>query len=305
MYFALCHPSDLLDLSAEQLQHIPKVVLLRVYDDYIDYVWNKLPQRVKVDSEVRTYRRCDEHYNQPWQRTHIDGPVPKIKDCTECQRRAATRREHDIVYSCSTDLTDRHAADKVLADKAQGCVTARDSALSERAAADAVWAAMKTKTKFGMGMKPKKKTTWKKTAKKRILPTRNNIAKRGGMLPFLPMLGALGSLIEGAAGVAKGVNDSKAAQRQLEELQRHDRAMEQGRGPYFTPHKYGLGLYLNLYKRGQGVAAKKKKETAKETIKMFSGATTNVQLDMLASLMRVSYFRGVFMHNALPTSGAR
>ncbi|KYN21206.1 hypothetical protein ALC57_06422 [Trachymyrmex cornetzi] len=87
MYLALHHPSDILDLSAEQLQYISKVVLLRVYGNYIDYVWNKLPGHLKVDSEVRTYRRSDEHYNQPWQRTHIDGPAPKIKDCSECQPR--------------------------------------------------------------------------------------------------------------------------------------------------------------------------------------------------------------------------
>jgi len=66
-----------------------------------------------------------------------------------------------------------------------------------------------------------------KETKKRILPT----AKRGGALPFLPMLGALGSLI----GVAKAVNDSKAMRRQLEELQRHDHAMEQSRGLYLAP----------------------------------------------------------------------
>ncbi|KYN28551.1 hypothetical protein ALC57_02030 [Trachymyrmex cornetzi] len=168
----------------------------------------------------------------------------------------AACREHDIAYSRSNDLTDRHAAGKVLADKALRCVTARDSALSERVASAAVWAAMKTKTNIGMGMKPKKtmrKNTTKKITKKRILPT----AKRSGVLPFLPMLGALGSLIGGAGSVAKTVNDSKAARRQLEELQRHDRAMEQGRGLYLAPHKYG---------RGQGVAVKKKK-TPKRRLK--------------------------------------
>ncbi|KYN39312.1 hypothetical protein ALC56_06299 [Trachymyrmex septentrionalis] len=80
MYLALSHPSDIRNLSAEQLQYIPKVVLLRVYCDYIEHVWDRLPEHVKVDPEVRTYRRCDEHYNQPWQRTHVDGPAPKIKD---------------------------------------------------------------------------------------------------------------------------------------------------------------------------------------------------------------------------------
>ncbi|EGI59607.1 hypothetical protein G5I_12225 [Acromyrmex echinatior] len=101
---------------------------------------------------------------------------------------------------------------------------------------------------MGMGLKPKKKTTKKKATKKRILPT----VKRGGALPFLPMLGALGSLIGGAASVAKAVNDSKIARCQLEELQHHDRAMEQGRGLYLAPYKYGCGLYLGPYKYGQG-----------------------------------------------------
>ena len=73
------------------------------------------------------------------------------------------------------------------------------------------------------------------------------------------MLGALGSLIGGAASVAKAVNDSKAMRCQLEELQRHDRAMEQGRGLYLAPYKYGRGLHLGPYKHGQDVAAKKKK----------------------------------------------
>ena len=44
--------------------------------------------------------------------------------------------------------------------------------------------------------------------------------------------------------VAKAVNDNKATRRQLEELQRHDRAMKQGCGLYLAPYKYGL--YLNL-----------------------------------------------------------
>jgi len=93
---------------------------------------------------------------------------------------------------------------------------------------------MTAKTKIGMGMKSKKTTTRKKATKKRILPT----AKLGGALPFLPMLGALGSLIGGAASVAKTVNDNKAARRQLEELQHHNHAMEQGRGLYLAPFKY-------------------------------------------------------------------
>ncbi|KAL6268283.1 hypothetical protein P5V15_001399 [Pogonomyrmex californicus] len=68
MYLALSHLSDIRDLSAEQLQYIPQVVLLRVCGDYIDHVWDKLPEHIKTDLEVRIYRRCVMHYNQPWQR---------------------------------------------------------------------------------------------------------------------------------------------------------------------------------------------------------------------------------------------
>jgi len=80
----------------------------------------------------------------------------------------AACRKHDIVYSRSNDLTVEY---KVLADKALGRVTARNSSLSERTVAATVWAAMKAKTKIGMGMKSKKKMMRKKATKKRILPT--------------------------------------------------------------------------------------------------------------------------------------
>ena len=156
----------------------------------------------------------------------------------------AACREHDIAYSHSNDIAERHVADNILAAKARKRITARDSTLGERAAATAVWAAMKAKTKLGMGLKTKKK----KTTKKRILP----IAKRGGILPILPLLGVIGSLVGGAAGVAKAVNDNKVAQRQLEELKRHNRAME------------GRGIYLAPYKRGQGVSMRKKKKRQKD-----------------------------------------
>jgi len=43
--------------------------------------------------------------------------------------------------------------------------------------------------------------------------------------------------------VTKAVNDNKATQHQLEELLRHNRAME-GQGFYLAPYKYGQGLYL-------------------------------------------------------------
>ena len=65
----------------------------------------------------------------------------------------AACREHDIAYSRSNDLSHRHVADGVLANRARERIKANDSTLGERVAAATVWAVMKAKKKFGMGMK--------------------------------------------------------------------------------------------------------------------------------------------------------
>ncbi|EFN83654.1 hypothetical protein EAI_04515, partial [Harpegnathos saltator] len=59
----------------------------------------------------------------------------------------AACREHDIAYSHSNNLADRHAADDILVVKARKRITSKDLPLGGRAAAAAVWAIMKAKTK--------------------------------------------------------------------------------------------------------------------------------------------------------------
>jgi len=52
----------------------------------------------------------------------------------------AACREHDIAYSRSYgDLTERHAADRILINKARKRIVARVSTLGEGTAATAVW----------------------------------------------------------------------------------------------------------------------------------------------------------------------
>lgn len=96
----------------------------------------------------------------------------------------------------------------------------------------------------------------------RILPVSSKI---GGFLPFLiPLfagLSATGALAGGAAGIAKAINSSKAAQQQLEESQRHNRTIEAialGKGVYLKPYKKGYGLFLKPY---SGAGLKKKKRS--------------------------------------------
>ena len=55
---------------------------------------------------------------------------------------------------------------------------------------------------------------------------------------LLSLLGVFGLLVNGTAGVAKAINDNKAAQRQLEELKRHNRVME-GHEVYLASYKCG------------------------------------------------------------------
>ncbi|KYM93372.1 hypothetical protein ALC62_16024 [Cyphomyrmex costatus] len=241
------------DLTSKELEYIPKIVLRREFENCVDLLWDRLPEHIRTDSEVQRHRRCLKHYNLPSRgllnkainALPFELHIPGYQFCgpgTRLEKRLARGdrginpldtacREHDIAYSHNNGLTERHAADNILAEKARKRITARDSSLTERAAATAVWAAMKAKTKMGMGLKTKKRKS------KRILP----IAKRGGILPVLPLLGVLGSLVGGAAGVAMAVNDSRAAERQLEEMQRHNRVME-GRGAYLAPYKHGRGV---------------------------------------------------------------
>lgn len=204
-------------------------------------------------------------------------------------------KDHDIVYSKNREnIEARHAADKVLADKAWQRVFDKDASIGEKAAAYTVTNIMKAKSKLGMGLKPKitfnkitksasivkhknnnnakdvirfalkkAKATVKKAGGKkhikipRILPVPGKI---GGMIPFLiPLfagLSATGALAGGAAGIAKAINDARAAKKQLEENQRHNKTMESialGKGLFLQPYKKGFGLSIN-----PGIKKKKK-----------------------------------------------
>lgn len=84
----------------------------------------------------------------------------------------------------------------------------------------------------------------------RIIP----VPKTGGFLPLIPIfagLSATGSLVGGAAGIAKAVNAYKIAKKQLSEMERHNKQMEAvciGKGLHLKPYKNGLGIYVTKKK---------------------------------------------------------
>ncbi|KAL6262065.1 hypothetical protein P5V15_007159 [Pogonomyrmex californicus] len=140
---------------------------------------------------------------------------------------------------------DTRWRDKILVDKALRCVIARDSTLGEKAAATASKGSDESQDQDRHGYKSEDEEKDKKETNTSDGETRRRVTDSA--------MGALGSLISGAASIAKAINDRKAARRQLEELQRYNRAME----------TRGLGLYFAPYKGERGVTAKKEKKKKK------------------------------------------
>ena len=118
-------------------------------------------------------------------------------------------KEHDIAYSQSSNLADRHAADRILAGKAWERVKARDSGFKERLAALGVAGIMRGKVAIGAGLKKRKR---KGKGKRRRI-----VKKKGGILPLLPLLAAAVPVLKGlavaggASGIARAVGASQAA----------------------------------------------------------------------------------------------
>lgn len=110
---------------------------------------------------------------------------------------------------------------------------------------------MQAKTKVGMGTK-KRRASYKKARKSRILVA----PKRGGFLPILlPLLGALGALGGGAASIATAVNKARSDRKILEETERHNKAMEMagGKGLFRRKVPKGKGLVRRKKSKGKGL----------------------------------------------------
>jgi len=44
---------DVYSLTAKELKYIPKIILLREFKNYIDQLWDRLPEHIKADSEIQ------------------------------------------------------------------------------------------------------------------------------------------------------------------------------------------------------------------------------------------------------------
>lgn len=105
---------------------------------------------------------------------------------------------------------------------------------------------------------------------KRIkIPRIIQVPRRGGFLmPLLAGISALGGLSGGISQIVKAVNETKAAQKQLEEAKRHNKTIEsvmlgssktkKGAGIYLKPYRRGLGLFIHQKNKKNQSRRKKK-----------------------------------------------
>lgn len=200
----------------------------------------------------------------------------------------AACRVHDIAYDQNTNIHERHKADRELAEKARERVKSKDSTVGEKINAYLVSNAMKSKVKFGLGMKNKKtkKICGKKifnnairsatiilkkekpedinnaikTARKAIqksfrgkkshviIPRIITVPKTGGFLPLIPILTALGALGALASGGASIAKAVNSAKNAKKQLEESTR-----HNTTMEAIAMGKGLYLKPYKKGYGI----------------------------------------------------
>ncbi|KAF6197995.1 hypothetical protein GE061_007740 [Apolygus lucorum] len=190
---------------------------------------NSLIDKIPIELHIPSYQFC--------------GPGTKLEERLQRGDKGINQldkfcKEHDIAYSesqkdPSTYKALRREADLKLEEQAWQRVKSKDANFGEKAAAWLVTTGMKAKRKLSGGGNNKRKL-------RRV---------RGGFLPLiLAGLGTLGSIVGGLGTAGKAISDAKVNARRLEEEQRHNRAMEAGRG---------AGLYLRPYKiSGKGTQAR-------------------------------------------------
>ncbi|XP_018574453.1 uncharacterized protein LOC108913387 [Anoplophora glabripennis] len=194
---------------------------------------------------------------------------------------------HDISYSDSSNIEDRHKADRILEQRAWERVKSKDASFGEKTAAWAVANAMKVKTKLGMGLQKKKKFVKRKRGQalsfnqavqkarqgirgkpssnlgevvkqalssigtKRITRPRKRIIpipKTGGFLPLIPLFAALGALGSIGGGAAGIAKAVNDAKAAKEKMEEEKR-----HNLVMEQAALGKGLYLRPYRKGMGL----------------------------------------------------
>lgn len=76
------------ELTTEELEYIPKPLLIRYWSQYIPLLWEKLPEHIRKDAEIASYRLCRKHWTTTGEETPDKTAVstPTQRECPECQK---------------------------------------------------------------------------------------------------------------------------------------------------------------------------------------------------------------------------
>jgi hypothetical protein len=76
-------------MTREQLENMPKEVMISLAPYEIALVWDKLPNHLKNDSDMESYRFCYEHHTSSddsnEEKDVADGPIPRKLFCCYCK----------------------------------------------------------------------------------------------------------------------------------------------------------------------------------------------------------------------------
>lgn len=72
------------ELEFKHIKYLPIFLIKTMNYEQLIKFWTMLPTSVTTDVDFLKNLPCYKHYNQPWMRTHIDGPPPKRGQCVEC-----------------------------------------------------------------------------------------------------------------------------------------------------------------------------------------------------------------------------
>lgn len=93
---AYSRAGGLVKMSTEELENMPKEVMIALASKEIAVVWHKLPNNLKCDTDIKKYQYCDEHYNNrknggcgggEEEEDEGDGPAPRKIFCCYCKIR--------------------------------------------------------------------------------------------------------------------------------------------------------------------------------------------------------------------------
>lgn len=117
---------------------------LRIGNGFINTLIDHLPFELHLPSPSGRYNFCGPGTKLAKRLKRNDQGINELDNAC---------KTHDIAYANSSDINERHKADKLLQKAAWKRVTSRDSGFPEKLAAIGVAGAMKIKRKFGMGLK--------------------------------------------------------------------------------------------------------------------------------------------------------